>query len=127
MRTPVLICPNCSGIRLRRSKRQSLLEMSKMLMGIYPFRCLDCGIRFWSSVWLLSKLAFAKCPKCLSLELMAWPEKYFRATLLHNLMTTFGAHRYRCPGCRHNFLSFRPRKYGASSLAEKPEIAMEES
>jgi len=125
MRTPVLICQNCGGTSLRRSKRQSFLELGRMLVGVYPFRCLDCGTRFWCSVWLLSKLAFAKCPRCLSLELTTWPEKYFRPTLKLSLLMTLGAHRYRCPGCRCNFLSFRPRKLGVVSVVDQPEIVAE--
>ena len=112
MRTRVLTCPNCGGDSVRRSKRQSSLEFLRMAFGVYPFRCLHCGVRFWVSVWLFSKLGFAKCPKCLSLELTVWPQKYFHPTLWRNLLLTFGAHRYRCGPCRHNFLSFRPRHSG---------------
>ena len=109
MRVPVLICQHCGGTSLRRSKRQSAFELSKMLLGIYPFRCLDCDARFWVSVWLFKKLPFAKCPKCLSGELIIWPEKYFHPTLRYRLLVAIGAHRYRCVPCRHNFLSLRPR------------------
>ncbi len=86
-----------------------------MLVGIYPFRCLDCDARVWVSVWLFEKLPFAKCPKCLSIDLTPWPEKHFHPSLWHKLLVTLGAHRYRCMPCRHNFLSFRPR------LAERPD------
>jgi DNA-directed RNA polymerase subunit RPC12/RpoP len=80
-----------------------------MLVGAYPFRCLNCGSRFWMSIWLFSKLATAKCPKCLGTELLIWPEKYFRPTFWRRVMYTLGAQRYRCNACRCNFISFRRR------------------
>jgi DNA-directed RNA polymerase subunit RPC12/RpoP len=110
MRIHILVCDICGSARVRRSKRQSLWEVFKMLMGVYPFRCLDCSARFWVSVWLFSKLPFAKCPKCLSTELTNWPEKYFPHGLRSRLALTFGAHHYRCHRCRFNFMSFRPRR-----------------
>jgi DNA-directed RNA polymerase subunit RPC12/RpoP len=124
MKTHLLRCSNCGGSNLRRSKRQSFAEAFRMILGIYPFRCMDCGVRREISVWLISKLNTAKCPKCLSPKLVVWPEKYFRLGGLGNMMLTFGAHRYRCHACRHNFLSFRPRQdevereYPEQALAE---------
>lgn len=79
-----------------------------MAIGTYPFRCLDCNGRFPVNVLLLSRLAYAKCSKCLSLELTTWPRKGYHVSLLKKLMLTFGARRYRCASCRHNFVSFRP-------------------
>ena len=101
--------------------------MARMIVGIYPFRCLQCGDRFFADVWLLSKLAFAKCPKCLSLELTIWPDKTFRQGPMRNLLLTLGAHRYRCPACRHYVLSFRPRKAGAVTLTEHWEAAVDKA
>ncbi len=86
-----------------------------MAMGVYPFRCLACEGRFWVSVWLFSKLGFAKCPKCLGMELTVWPERYFRPSVWRQVAITLGAHRYRCIPCRHNFISFRPRDIGDDS------------
>jgi hypothetical protein len=120
MRVPVLTCGNCGSTSLRRSKRQSILELPRMLMGVYPFRCLDCDARFWVSVWLFSKLPFAKCPRCLSVELTTWPERYYHPTIWCNLLMVFGAHRYRCTPCRCNFLSFRPRQIPKSLKPEQP-------
>lgn len=121
MKIPVLHCENCGSANLRRSKRQSAWESLKMMAGIYPFRCLDCGARFWVSVWLFSKLAFAKCPKCLGTELVIWPAKHFRLTLFRKLMLTLGAQRYRCKPCRHNFLSFRPRLMSSNNQSGETE------
>lgn len=94
---------------MRRSKRQSVTESLRSVFGSYPFRCTDCGNRQYASVWLLSKLGTAKCPKCLSTQVVAWPEKHFRTNALQNLLITFGAQRCRCMACRQNFLSFGRR------------------
>jgi hypothetical protein len=69
---------------------------------------MDCHARFWVSIWLFSKLPFAKCPKCLNVQLSHWPEKYFSPNVWRTLAIMFGARRYRCMPCRHNFVSFRP-------------------
>jgi DNA-directed RNA polymerase subunit RPC12/RpoP len=79
-----------------------------MTAGLYPFRCIDCNQRIWASVWMLSKMQFAKCPKCLGLQLTNWDRKHYHQTFWRNFLMTFGAHRYRCARCRYNFLSFRP-------------------
>ena len=110
MKTPGLLCENCSSENLRRSQRQTLWELGKMAFGVYPFRCMECGWRMWVSVWLFHSLGLAKCPKCLRMDLVTWPEKYFRASIWRSLRYTFGAHRYRCNTCRYNFISFRPRQ-----------------
>ena len=86
-----------------------------MLVGAYPFRCLQCSARFWISVWLFSRLTTAKCPKCLRSDLIAWPEKYYRPSFWRRLQYTLGAHRYRCAACRYNFVSFRARSIDKKS------------
>ncbi len=89
-----------------------------MCLGSYPFRCVDCSQRFWINIWLFSKLPYAKCPKCLGGDLANWPRRNYRLSFRKNLLSTFGAHRYRCVACRYNFLSFRP--------PEKPILAESE-
>lgn len=86
-----------------------------MAIGTYPFRCLGCNQRVWVNIWMVSQLAYAKCPKCLGLQLTNWPRSHYRANFWNNLLMTFGAHRYRCSACRYNFLSFRPRHEVAPS------------
>jgi DNA-directed RNA polymerase subunit RPC12/RpoP len=119
MKTPGMRCEQCGGENLRRSKRQSFSELARMFLGMYPFRCVDCGARVWISVWLFSSLGLAKCPKCLRTDLLEWPEKYFRPTFWNRGLVTLGAHPYRCLACRYNFLSFRPRK-GIEPATAKP-------
>lgn len=108
MKPSAVACRYCGSANLRRSRRASWLELIPMTLGSYPFRCSDCSQRFWVSIWLVSRLKYAKCPKCLGLELTPWSRRHYRLNLWKNLLSTFGAHRYRCAACRHYFLSFRP-------------------
>jgi DNA-directed RNA polymerase subunit RPC12/RpoP len=108
MKPSAVTCPHCGSSSLRRSRRKAWFEFVGMLAGTYPFRCLDCSQRFWVSIWLFSRLKYAKCPKCLGSELTTWSRRHQHLNLWQNLISTFGAHRYRCSGCRCNFLSFRP-------------------
>jgi hypothetical protein len=105
----VVSCPHCGSRSMRRSRRQSWIEYLNMIAGVYPFRCNDCNERSWIGIWLFSRLFYAKCPKCLGLELGGWPKRHYHLSFRQNLLSTFGAHRYRCKRCRCNFLSFRPR------------------
>ncbi|HEX7359100.1 MAG TPA: hypothetical protein VF283_01275 [Bryobacteraceae bacterium] len=122
MKTPLLVCTSCGGRNFRRSRRTSLFDLLRMAAGQYPFRCLDCNQRVWASVWLFSKLLYAKCPKCLGMQLTGWDHKHYHHTFWWNLRATFGAHRYRCPRCRCNFLSFRP---SASPISKEPAAALQ--
>jgi transposase-like protein len=101
-------CEFCGSARLRRSRRRSKSELLTMLIGTYPFRCLDCNGRFSVNVFLLSTLAFARCRKCLGLNLTTWERRAYHVSPLKKLMLSFGGRRYRCPSCRYNFVSFRP-------------------
>ncbi len=125
MRTPAYNCACCGSANLRLSRRQSKLELLKTCLGTYPFRCLDCNHRFWVNIWLFSKLAYAKCPKCLGRELTAWPSRAHHLSTWKKLLMTFGANRYRCLGCRYRFLSFRPSEEAmkaAAGVAEQADL-----
>jgi len=121
MKPSAIACPHCGSASLRRSRRASWLEVIPMTVGSYPFRCLDCNQRSWVNIWLVSRLRFAKCPKCLGLELTPWSRRHHHLNLWRNLLSTFGAHRYRCAKCRYYFLSFKP----AADMAPAREPALE--
>ena len=121
MKPGLVACPHCGSQNLRRSRRQSWIEYGNMIAGFYPFRCNDCNERSWLGIWLFSRLLYAKCPKCLGLELAGWPKRHYRLSFWRNLLSTFGAHRYRCKRCRYNFVSFRPRYCAVASAEETAE------
>jgi predicted nucleic acid-binding Zn ribbon protein len=110
-----LECDQCGSREIRRARLQGFSERMRAILGIYPFRCRDCQNRFFVSVWLLSRLAFAKCPKCLRMELSTWSRRFYNPGVFANLLITFGGQKYRCSGCRCNFVSFRPRRVAGLS------------
>jgi DNA-directed RNA polymerase subunit RPC12/RpoP len=104
-----LNCPKCGSSTVRRSRRANAAEMVRMMIGVYPFRCTTCGDRFWANVWLFNSWKWAKCPRCLNLNLTDWPKRHYRSSTWGQILTTLGGQRHRCSRCRHNFISFRSR------------------
>jgi DNA-directed RNA polymerase subunit RPC12/RpoP len=103
-----LQCERCGSAQLRKSRRQSAGDILASLRGKSPIRCVDCGHRFMTNLLQFEKLPFARCPKCFNLKLeVAQIKTYHHNTLTRSVMLLLGAHRYRCPSCRYNFLSFR--------------------
>lgn len=115
MNHPHLTCENCGSENLRRSRRRSLSELRRMAFGDYPFRCIDCGHRSWINVLLLSKLKYAKCPRCMSLKVVRWPSKTMRLSFTQELLLSMGAQLYRCSVCHRAFATFlKPLEHAAS-------------
>ena len=109
MTIPAFTCPDCGGSNIRRSRYLNYKERLGSLVNVYPFRCRDCGARFKADVLMLKQLFFAKCPRCLRMELSTWSRHAFRPTVWQNVLVVLGAQqRYRCSSCRVNFVAFRP-------------------
>lgn len=126
MNIPSLECANCGSKQIRRARYASWAERLRGVLGIHPFRCRRCTHRFSVSIWLFGKLRYAKCPRCLRLELTTWSRRYYKVGFLKNFLIAFGGQKYRCPACRCNFVSFRPRKAAVKS-GEQPEISTDKS
>jgi len=104
-----LSCPKCGSATVRRSRRANAGEMMRMTIGIYPFRCISCRDRFWANVWLFRSWRWAKCPRCLNLNLTDWPKRHYRTSMWTQIRTTLGGQKHRCARCRYNFISFLSR------------------
>ena len=55
IRRHAIICPNCKGQHCRPSHRSNVSERVVSWVGIRPFRCRDCRLKFWKfgrKVWL---------------------------------------------------------------------------
>ena len=116
-------CPHCGSPDVRRSRRHGMGEVPKMLLGVYPFRCLNCGERFFGNVWLLATKGYANCPKCLRLDVQPWVRREGRVSAWDQLRMILGAQTYRCIACRYTFLSFRKGIYRAAAASVSPEVA----
>ncbi len=88
-----------------------------MFLGIFPFRCLGCGERFFGSVWMLAMRDYARCPKCLRLDVLPWPRTDVHLSRWSRFLLVLGAHVYRCIPCRRYFVSFRSRVFGAAPVS----------
>jgi hypothetical protein len=103
-------CPSCGGHSLRASKIRGAVERLRSFVGIFPFRCRQCGARFSTSLWDPGNWRYARCPNCLGTELSRWSEHYYNAPPGLRMLVRLGATRYRCEFCRRNFASFRACK-----------------
>lgn len=103
-------CPRCGSKRLRHHKSLDWLEKFKSFLGLGVFECGECGVQISEAkLWVPS--VYARCPKCLRQDLSDWKEKYAYPSRWVRLFLYLGARQQRCGACRHNFVSFFPRRY----------------
>jgi len=103
-------CPECGSTAVRTGKSHGLVEHLLTWFGQFPFRCNDCGARFDDVPIGLSAIIYAKCPRCLRMDLTVWDPKYYRTSVWQDLQLALGGHRWRCEPCRCNFVSWRARR-----------------
>jgi len=103
-------CPECGSRFLKPEPAPSLKEQIRSLLGTSALTCADCGARFVARTWHPSWLRFARCPKCLRMDLNLWGDHMGFQSDFKKLLIHLGAHAYRCEYCRLNFVSFRKRK-----------------
>ncbi len=103
-------CPKCGAKNIRTSRVRTVSERIQSLGGICPFRCRACSHRFSAPVWDLATWRYARCPKCLRIELSTWSEQYYNPPWTTTFLLRIGATPYRCEFCRCNFASFRACK-----------------
>jgi transposase len=123
---PAFTCPDCGGKNIRRSRYLNLKERLGALINVYPFRCRDCGARFRADVLMIKRLFFAKCPRCLRLELTTWSRHAFQTTPWQKALLLLGAQRCRCSACRFNFVAFRPCLKSSKGKRRRTEEVYEE-
>lgn len=106
-----VVCPSCGSARVKPDPPRGLGETLSTWIGYDAARCLECSLHFVAKPGGgVSGARFAKCPKCLRLDLTTWDPKFYRPSLMTRMKLEMGANRWRCEPCRTNFASFRPRK-----------------
>ena len=103
----IAACPKCGTRNIRASRVRTFSEQLRSLVGIFPFRCRQCGTRFAREIWSISSLRYARCPKCLRTDLSSWSERYYHPPFTVVVKLGLGAKPLRCETCRCNFASFR--------------------
>jgi hypothetical protein len=102
-----LSCPQCGTRDVRVSHRQSLGEVLRAVVGIYPLRCRRCRTRWETSVWADGAWKYARCPRCYRQDLSTWSQQYYHPPSWISFLLRIGATPYRCAACRCNFASFK--------------------
>jgi len=101
-------CPACQAAACRRSRRRSASDYLFSTVGVVPWRCRSCEIRFHARAIPLRYLFYARCRICGNLELQRIsPEKV--AGVLSRLGRWLKLPAVRCAPCRHKFFSLRPQ------------------
>ncbi len=123
-------CPSCGTRDVRLSRSRTFSESLLEVVGVYSLRCKRCDTRFRRSVWNLRNVVYARCPRCLRMELSTWSEQYYNPPLGTIVKLRLGATPYRCEFCRCNFASFRAckerflwRKYRKAAAADSPQTS----
>ena len=105
-----MACPNCGSRHLRPSRYRDDEDRANPLSSVTPLRCRDCRTRFFSRTVFVEDIFYARCPKCMRMDLNGWTGKTFQPVGWTAIWVALGAHRWRCEYCRFNFASFRKRK-----------------
>lgn len=99
-----MICPRCRSERCCRSRRQGMKDHSLGLVGLRPWRCELCKLRFYAWAAALPFQFKVHCRRCGNFDLQRISGRYVEAWyagMLHRL----GVRAYRCAPCRHRFFS----------------------
>jgi transposase-like protein len=118
-------CPHCGSDNVRYAHTRTPGERLFSLLGVRPLRCRACRKRFVVRIWFPRDLPYARCPKCWNMKLSTWSPSQYHVPASRGLLMFLGGSPYRCERCRHNFVSFRLRKYRwepARSRSREPEI-----
>lgn len=118
-----LECPECGSTRVRHSQPKHFGEKVLDVLGFPHMRCSECEERWAESLWRFTEFFYARCPRCMRLDLVRWEETYYHVPYRWKVQIALGAKKVRCRPCRHNFLSFRlirgARKWDNTALDEE--------
>lgn len=116
-------CFRCGSANLKRSHHTTILDGVKMLVGRYPFRCMDCRERTWVDLRLFRRGQQLRCPRCLRHDVYAIPNERLHASWWNNLRLAMGGRGYRCAFCSYKFISLKKRNTPASSQSRMASAA----
>lgn len=102
-----MICPRCGHYGCSRSHRRKL-EYLLTILGILPWRCIECHKRFYARRVPLRYLVYAHCNRCGNLELQSIRREKLTREPLSRVALWLGARPVRCDDCRNDFAAWRP-------------------
>ena len=107
-------CPACNSEACRRSKRRSLADYAYSVVGMIPWRCSRCEVRFRARNLSLNDWRYAHCSVCGNLDLRRISPEYVSGPT-GPIGRLLGLPSFRCDPCRNKFFSVRPLKQQAES------------
>ena len=103
-----MICPQCRSADCFRSRRGGLLDFLSTGLGLRPWRCHTCNLRFYARQVALPFTRYAHCPKCGNFDLERISRDRVEQGTLVFLKRFLGFSAYRCDPCRQKFFSLLP-------------------
>jgi len=80
------------------------------VVGILPWRCEACGVRFYARLMPFRTFLYAHCGICGSLELQRISAEHVPGVTAF-VGRVFRIQALRCEPCRHKFFSVRPLRH----------------
>ena len=106
-------------MEVRRSRRRSLEDHAFGFVGILPWRCESCALRYHARPVPLRYFLYAHCSLCGNMDLERISPEHVPG-LGSVLGRILRLPALRCEPCRHRFLSLRPLKAGAGEAPATP-------
>ena len=95
----------------RRSQRRGLRDAAATLLGLRPWRCETCNLRFYGWSVPISFVAYAHCRQCGNLNLQRVTRDRVDQGPLRWLWRTLRFPALRCERCRRRFFSILPNRH----------------
>jgi len=103
-----MICPQCRSADCYRSHRGGVLDFLGTLVGLRPWRCHTCDLRFYAWRVAISFVGYAHCPRCGNFDLDHIARDRAGQGAWITVQRFLGLPAYRCDPCRQKFFSVRP-------------------
>ena len=104
-----MICPQCRSVNCYRSRRAGAVDyFLYSLLGLRPWRCYTCELRFRARRVAIPFSRYAHCPKCGNFDLDRVARDRVEDGALLFLKRLLGFPAFRCDPCRQRFFTVRP-------------------
>jgi hypothetical protein len=113
----MIACPACHSAMCRRSRRHGFEDFAYGLVGLIPWRCLNCEMRFRARSLPLNHWKYAHCAICGNLELKRISPEHVPG-IQGMIGRLLGLPSLRCEPCRNKFFSIRPLKGFSSAESD---------
>jgi len=101
-----MLCPRCRSERCRRSRRRRAKDYAIGLVGLRPWRCRGCDLRFYARSVALPFTFYVHCHRCGNLSLQRISREHVSGWFAW-LFRLARVPAYRCAPCRERFFSVR--------------------